>query len=104
MQLMPLNDVVIIKQQKLEKVGEIIIPIESKDFREDIGIVVAVGPGDTDDNGNRLPMYVKPGDKVLFSTHGHQITKIDGEEVIVLRQNSIIGVFNEQAAQLKAVR
>lgn len=93
MNLKPLEDVVIIKQQKDEKVGEILIPIEAKDFAEDIGIVRFTGPGKPDDNGKLLPMNVKPGDKVLYSTHGHQVTKIDGEELIILRQNSIIGVF-----------
>lgn len=90
--LEPLHDVVIIKPQIQEKVGSILIPIESKDFREDIGTVMYVGPGDYDE-GVLQPMFVKPGDRVLFSTHGHQVTKIDGEELIVLRQNSIIGVF-----------
>ena len=93
MQLDPLHDVVIIRQQKIEKVGEIYIPISSENFREDIGTVVAVGPGATSDDGNILPMHVKAGDRVLFSTHGHQVTKVDGEELIVLRQNSIIGIF-----------
>ncbi len=78
--LEPLHDVVIIKPQREEKVGSIIIPIESENFREDIGTV----------------MYTGPGDRVLFSTHGHQVTKVDGEELIVLRQNSIIGVFREK--------
>lgn len=103
MQIEPLHDVVIIKRQVLDKVGSILIPIESENFREDIGTVVATGPGDMDDLGKLKPMYVKPGDRVLFSTHGHQVTKIDGEEVIVLRQNSIIGVFRDAKTQLKAV-
>ena len=91
----PLLDVVIISPQRTEKVGEILIPITSEDFREDIGIVRWCGPGALKDDGAHAPMYVKPGDRVLFSTHGHQVTKIDGEEVIVLRQNSIIGVVND---------
>jgi chaperonin GroES len=89
----PLSDVVIIRRQEVEKVGSIYIPIESEEMREDIGEVMYVGPGATNDEGETLPMYVKVGDKVLFSTHGHQVTKIDGRELIVLRQNSIIGVF-----------
>lgn len=93
--LVPLHDVVIIKHQEVEKVGSIFIPIESKDFREDIGTVMYVGPGAMNDDGETLPMHVKPGDRVLFSTHGHQVTKVDGEELVVLRQNSIIGVFRE---------
>lgn len=94
--LEPLHDVVIIKPQREEKVGSIIIPIESENFREDIGTVMYTGPGDTNDDGELKPMYVKAGDRVLFSTHGHQVTKVDGEELIVLRQNSIIGVFREK--------
>lgn len=95
MRICPLADVVIIKRQQVEKVGEILIPIESENFREDIGTVRYCGEGALDDNGERLPMFVKPGDKVLFSTHGHQVTKINGEELIVLRQNSVIGVIHD---------
>ena len=98
MHMKPLSDVVIIEQQRVEKVGDIIIPIQSEDFREDIGKVISVGPGATNDEGKVLPMYVKPGDKVLFSTHGHQVTKIDGKEMIVLRQNSIIAILEDARA------
>lgn len=98
--LEPLHDVVIIKPQREEKVGSIIIPIESENFREDIGTVMYIGPGDTNDDGELQPMHVKPGDRVLFSTHGHQVTKINGEELIVLRQNSIIGVFREKKPEM----
>ena len=95
MRICPLADVVIIERQTVEKVGEILIPIESKDFREDIGIVRYCGEGAIGDDGKRLPMFVKEGDKVLFSTHGHQVTKINGQELIVLRQNSILGVLHD---------
>ena len=91
--LVPLEDVVIIKRQEVEKIGGIYIPIESENFREDIGTVKYIGPGKPKDDGTLFPMNIKPGDRVLFSTHGHQVTMVDGEEVIVLRQNSIIGVF-----------
>lgn len=93
--LVPLHDVVIIRPQTVEQVGAILIPISSEDFKEDIGTVMYVGPGAMNDEGTQLPMHVKPGDRVLFSTHGHQVTKVDGEELIVLRQNSIIAVFRE---------
>ncbi len=95
--LVPLHDVVVIKPQTVDQVGSILIPISSEDFREDIGTVAYVGPGALKDDGSFLPMFVKPGDRVLFSTHGHQVTKVDGEELIVLRQNSIIAVFREAA-------
>lgn len=94
--LSPLHDVVIIKRQVVDEVNGILIPISSEDFREDVGTVAYTGPGALRDDGELNPMYVKPGDKVLFSTHGHQVTKVDGEELIVLRQNSIIGVFREK--------
>ena len=93
--LVPLHDVVIIKPQTVDQVGAILIPIASEDFKEDIGIVAYVGPGALSDVGTTLPMFVKPGDRVLFSTHGHQVTKVDGEELIVLRQNSIIAVWRD---------
>ena len=54
------------------------------DYREDIGEIVASGPDVKD---------VKPGDLVLFSTNGHQITSIQGQQFVVLRQKSLIGVI-----------
>lgn len=95
MRLQPLLDVVIIERQEVSEKNGILIPITSEDFREDIGFVRFVGPGALKDDGTHAPMFVKEGDRVLFSTHGHQVTAIDGREFIVLRQNSIIGVFSE---------
>jgi len=86
MRISPLADVVIIERQNVTERNGILIPIDSKDFREDIGTVRYCGETAT---------AVKPGDKVLFSTHGHQVTTIDGVEVIVLRQPSIIGVLHD---------
>ncbi len=94
--LTPLEDVVIIKPHKeTVSVGGILIPRTAEDFFEDIGTIKYCGPGKPKDDGSLHKMYVKPGDRVLFSTHGHQVTKIEGEELVVLRQNSIIGVFSE---------
>ena len=95
MHMKPLLDVVIIERQEVTEKNGILIPIQSEDFREDIGWVRFVGPGALNDDGTHAPMFVKPGDRVLFSTHGHQVTQIDGRDYIVLRQNSIIGVFDE---------
>lgn len=95
MRICPLADVVIIERQTVTERNGILIPIDSKDFREDIGTVRYCGDGAWNDDGKRLPMYVKPGDKVLYSTNGHQVTSIDGQELIVLRQNSIIGVIHD---------
>ncbi len=94
MNITPLEDVVIIRPHKeVVSVGGIIIPRTADEFHEDIGTIVFCGPGKRDEDGKRLPMDVKPGDRVLFSTHGHQVTKMNGEELIVLKQPSIIGVL-----------
>ena len=84
----PLSDIVIIRRSPPEEVsaGGILLAWDS-DHREDIGVVAYVGPG------KAKPVAVKPGDKVLFSTNGHQITNVNGEELVVLREPSIIGVI-----------
>ena len=103
MNIKPLFDVCVIRPHKeVSSVGGILIPRNAEEFHEDIGTIVACGPGDIDDNGKLIKMYVKEGDRVLFSTHGHQVTKINGEELIVLRQKSVIGIL-EYGEQLKAV-
>lgn len=72
--------------------------IYDPDFKEDIGIVAYVGTGKkfgckTCKTDHTEPVKVSPGDRVLFSTNGHQITTINGEELVVLREPSIIGVI-----------
>ena len=85
MNIAPLGDVVIIRRSAPAEVsaGGIHL-IWDEDYREDIGVIAFAG-------GKVL--YVKPGDRVLFSTNGHQITTINGEELVVLREKSIIGVI-----------
>lgn len=101
MNVTPLNDVVIIRRQEQVTAsdGGIILP-PSEDFTEDIGTVVFVGRGKPVKcakcaGRTHLPMQVAVGDRVIFSTNGHQITKIHGEELIVLRQDSIIAVIED---------
>lgn len=74
--------------------------VDSPDFREDIGTVLFVGRGKPHKckkcgGTTPIPMQVRVGDKVIFSTNGHQITKVAGEELIVLRQDSIIAVIDD---------
>jgi chaperonin GroES len=88
-----LQDVVIVRrlpQKELSDGG--IYLVRSDDFLEDIGEVVAVGPGKLSTKGVFIPTSVKKGDRVLFSTNGHQVTKIDGEEMIITRENSLMAV------------
>lgn len=71
--------------------------VKSEDFREDIGEIVAAGEGRNYQckcgELNCIPMSVKVGDKIIFSPNGHQLTELNGEQLIVLRQDSIIGVI-----------
>lgn len=94
MQIEPLSDVVVIRRQTQQEVssGGIYLPL-SDELREDIGTIVFAGKGRLSNKGIRIPMEVKEGMKVLFSTNGHQITTVNGEELIVLREPSIIGVI-----------
>ena len=74
--------------------------VHDEDYKEDIGTVVAVGPGKKYGckhchTESVRPVAVKPGDKIIFSTNGHQITVINGQELVVLREPSIIGVIIE---------
>ena len=89
--IQPLSDVVIIRRSAPQQVSDGgVLLVHDADFREDIGVVAYVGPGK---NGREVA--VKPGDKVLFSTNGHQITVVNNEELVVLREPSIIGVICE---------
>lgn len=101
MSIDPLSDVVVIRRSAPAEVSAGGIHLAwDPDYKEDIGTIVFAGAGKPHKckrcGGNdRVPMQVKAGDKVLFSTNGHQITVINGEELIVLREPSIIGVIEE---------
>ena len=101
MNISPINDVVIIRRQEQNTVsaGGVVLP-QSEDFREDIGTVVFVGRGKPHKckkcaGTSHIPMQVRVGERVIFSTNGHQITHVNGEELIVLRQESIIAVIDD---------
>jgi co-chaperonin GroES (HSP10) len=99
MNISPVGDVVVIRRSAPQEVsaGGIHL-IWDENYREDIGVVYASGPKAT---------LVKAGDKILFSTNGHQITKVDGQELVVLREKSIIAVIegdNVQAGTYKEDR
>ena len=99
MHINPLSDVVVVKRSPPEEMSEGgIALVFDEDHREDIGIVEFVGKGKLYgcphcNEVHRRPVSVLPGQKVLFSTNGHQITTLKGEEFVVLREPSIIGVI-----------
>ncbi len=95
MKIKPLNDRVIVKrvEQEQKTSGGIIIPDTAKEKPQE-GLVVAVGPGKRDDDGNRTALEVKEGDRILFGKYAGTEIKIDGEEHIFMREDDILGILN----------
>ncbi len=95
MAIKPLGDRVIIKrlEEKEQKTdGGIIIPDTAKE-KPVRGEVIAVGPGAIQEDGKRGSMDVKQGDKVLFSKYGGTEVKIDGEELLIMRESDILAII-----------
>ena len=94
MKLRPLGDRVIVKRLDNERqtASGIVIP-ESAAEKPDQGTVVAVGPGRRSDDGTVLPLDLKVGDKVLFGKYAGQSVKVDGDEVLVIREEEVLAVF-----------
>jgi chaperonin GroES len=91
--LKPLGDRVVVKAIEAESTsrGGIVLPDTAKE-RPQTGEVLAVGPGKTLDNGTIVAVEVKVGDKVVYSKYGGTEVKVGGEDVIILRQDDILGV------------
>lgn len=98
----PLHDRVVVKRLEAEEEvrGGIIIPDTAKEKPQQ-GEVVAVGNGKILENGTRLEMDVKVGDRVLFGKYSGTEVKIDGEEYLILREDEILGVL-ETAKKTKS--
>jgi len=94
MNIRPLHDRVIVRRQEEERVtaGGIVIPDNANKEKPVQGEVLAVGKGKILDNGDVRPMDVKVGDKVLFGKYSGTEVKIGGQEVLVLREEDIMGV------------
>jgi len=93
MNIRPLHDRVIVKRVEAERTtaSGIVIP-DSAGEKPDQGEVLAVGPGKRDDNGKQVALDVKVGDRVLFGKYAGQAVKVAGEEVLVMREEDIMGV------------
>lgn len=93
MALRPLQDRVIIKRldNELKTASGIVIP-DSAAEKPDQGEVIAVGPGKKIEDGKVLPVDLKVGDKVLFGKYAGQSVKVDGEELLVIREDEILAV------------
>ena len=93
MKIRPLHDRVIVKRVDEEEKtkGGIIIPDTAKEKPVE-GKVVAVGDGKVSDDGKKIPLEVKAGDKVLFGKYAGTEIQIDGEENIIMREDDIIAI------------
>ncbi|MCK5653677.1 MAG: co-chaperone GroES [Dehalococcoidia bacterium] len=95
MKLQPLGDRVVVRPSSEEEVtkGGIILPDTAKE-KPQRGVVIAVGPGRLDEEGKRVPMEVKKGDKVIYSKYAGSEIKQDDEEVLILRESDILAKFS----------
>jgi len=94
MKVKPLNDRVLVSRIEGEEktVGGIIIPDTAKEKPQE-GKVIAVGPGKVNENGERSPMAVKAGDRILFGKYSGSEIKIDGVEHLIMREDDILGIM-----------
>ncbi|WP_449255228.1 co-chaperone GroES [Bosea sp. (in: a-proteobacteria)] len=101
MKFRPLHDRVVVKRIDAEEKtkGGIIIPDTAKEKPQE-GEVVAVGPGSRDEAGKLVPLDLKPGDRVLFGKWSGTEVKIDGEDLLIMKESDIMGVV-ETTATLK---
>jgi chaperonin GroES len=95
MNLKPLGDRVLVKsdEEKEVKKGGIIIPDTAKEKPQE-GTVIAVGPGKVDDKGQRIPMHVKTGDKILYGKYAGNEVKIDDVEYMIMHEDDIFGIIS----------
>jgi chaperonin GroES len=98
----PLHDRVVVKRVKEEEKtrGGIIIP-ETAQEKPQEGEVVAVGPGARDEDGERIELDVKVGDRILFGKWSGTEVKVDGEELLIMKESDIMGVLEEKKAKKK---
>ena len=103
MSFRPLGDRVLVRrvEEEAKTKGGIIIPDTAKEKPQE-GEVIAVGPGARDEDGKRIPMDVKAGDRILFGKWSGTEVKIDGEDLIIMKESDILGLMDPVAAVSKA--
>ena len=96
MNLRPLHDRVIVKriESETKTASGIFIPDNAAE-KPDQGEVLAVGPGRLDEDGDRIKMDVKVGDRVLFGKYSGQTVKVDGEELLVMKEDDLFAVVEK---------
>jgi len=103
MSFRPLHDRVVVRRLTAEEktAGGIIIPDTAKEKPME-GEVIAVGPGARNEQGQLVPLDVKAGDKILFGKWSGTEVKLDGEELLIMKESDIMGIIDAPAAKKKA--
>jgi chaperonin GroES len=99
----PLGDRVVIRrvEEEAKTKGGIIIPDNAKEKPQE-GEVISVGPGARDEDGKCIPIDVVAGDRILFGKWSGSEVKIDGEELLIMKESDILGVLDPVVAKAKA--
>jgi chaperonin GroES len=103
MKFRPLHDRVVVRRVESEEktAGGIIIPDTAKEKPQE-GEIIAVGPGGRDESGKLIPIDLKVGDRILFGKWSGTEVKIDGEELLIMKESDVMGVIQGKAAVRKA--
>ena len=103
MKFRPLHDRVVIRRAEgdIKSKGGIIIPDTAKEKPQE-GEVVAVGPGSRDENGKLMPLDVKAGDLILFGKWSGTEVKIDGEDLLIMKETDIMGIVEKSTVEKSA--
>jgi chaperonin GroES len=102
MKFRPLHDRVVVRriEQQEKTAGGIIIPDTAKEKPME-GEIIAVGPGGRDESGKLIPIDLKPGDRILFGKWSGTEVKIDGEELLIMKESDVMGVIEGTAGAKK---
>ena len=103
MKFRPLHDRVVVRRVESEErtAGGIIIPDTAKEKPQE-GVIVAVGPGARDEAGKLVPLDVKAGDRILFGKWSGTEVRIDGEDLLIMKESDVMGVIEKVQAKRKA--
>ena len=103
MKFRPLHDRVVVRRIESEgkTAGGIIIPDTAKEKPQE-GEIIAVGPGARDETGKLIALDVKVGDRILFGKWSGTEVKIDGEDLLIMKESDVMGIIEGKAASRKA--
>ena len=103
MKFRPLHDRVVVRRIEAEEksAGGIIIPDTAKE-KPSQGEVIAVGPGGRDEAGKLIPIDLQEGDRVLFGKWSGAEVKIDGQELLIMKESDIMGIIDQPVSKKKA--